>query len=281
MATPPTYTFAFLGDIVGAPGRTAAAAAVNALRARGVELIIANAENARSGSGLSSDNYHELKKAGLTALTMGDHVYADPRIVPLLENPDSRICRPANLSPAAPGKTLLRLSPAGGGAPPLYVFTVLGRTFMSLHADSPFDAIDRQMSAIPEPDALAVVEIHAEATSEKQAVAWHCLERWSGPDAPPGRARIIAVLGSHTHVRTDDARLLEGRLAAITDLGMTGAHRGVIGRSAQATLRSMRIQDARPRELAREDLRASGALVTVDAAAGIATGIEPLDLPTP
>lgn len=279
MADDPTYTFAFLGDIVGSPGRTAAAAATRALRARGVELIIANAENARSGSGLSSDNYHELKKAGLTALTMGDHVYADPRIVPLLENPDSRICRPANLAAAAPGKTMLRLSPAG--APPLYVFTVLGRIFMSLHADNPFDAIDRQMSAIPEPDALAVVEIHAEATSEKQAVAWHCLERWNSPEAPPNRPRIVAVVGSHTHVRTDDARILESRLAAITDLGMTAAHRGVIGRAHQATLRSMRIQDARPRELAREDLRASGVLVTVDPHARLATAIEPLDLPTP
>ncbi len=275
MRDAPTYTFAFLGDIVGSPGRHAAAAAVKSLRARGVEIIIANAENARSGSGLSSDNYHELKKAGLTALTMGDHVFADPRIVPLLENPDSRICRPANLSAAAPGKTFLRLAPAG--APPLYVFTVLGRIFMSLHADNPFDAIDRIMGQIPEPDALAVVEIHGEATSEKQAVAWHCLERWTEPAKP----RIVAVVGSHTHVRTDDARILESKLAAITDLGMTGAHRGVIGRAAHATLRSMRIQDARPRELARRDVRASGAMITVDYSAGEAVAIEPLDLASP
>ncbi|HYE02842.1 MAG TPA: TIGR00282 family metallophosphoesterase [Phycisphaerales bacterium] len=283
----PELTVAFLGDVVGSPGREAATHAARVLRAeQGVSLVIANAENARHGSGLSADNYRALRRgsevgrpgappahAGIDAVTLGDHAFRERSIIPLLGDPTEPLLRPANLSATAPGKPLIRLPiPAG---PPLYVLTVLGRLFMPLPADSPFAAVDRLLAALPEPEALVIVEIHAEATSEKQAMAWHCLGRWGGPAGP----RVVAVLGSHTHVQTADARLLEHRLAAMTDLGMTGPHRGVIGRSAPATLDAMVNQNPTPLDVASDDVRAQGCVLTLDPAGRRALGIRAVDMP--
>jgi len=273
-------TLAFIGDIVGSAGRSTAVAAARRLREKhGATLVIANGENARNGSGLSPDNYRELRKGagpggwgGIDALTLGDHWAKERQIIPLLEDPEQPVIRPANLSPAAPGKHLVRLSVAD--APPIYVFTVLGRLFMPMPSDSPFAAIDREMAAIPEKNAMVLVEIHAEATSEKQAVAWHCLRNWTGNDSP----RVIGVLGTHTHVATADARLLDHVLAAQTDVGMCGPQRSVIGRDITATLDSMVRQMPAPLEVASEDCRAQGALIRIDTLHRRAESIEAFDL---
>lgn len=274
------FTLAFLGDTVGSVGRTAAVTAARRLREKhGTSLVIANGENARNGSGLSPDNYRELRKGsggggwgGIDAITLGDHWARDRQIIPTLEDPEQPVLRPANLSPAAPGKRIVRLAPAD--SPPLYVLTVLGRLFMPLPADSPFAAIDRELGAIPEKDAMVFVEIHAEATSEKQAVAWHCLRNWTGDNAP----RVVAVLGTHTHVPTADARLLDHVLAAQTDVGMCGPQRSVIGRDITATLDSMVRQMPAPLEVASEDPRAQGALVRIDPRHRRAEAIESFDM---
>ncbi|MBX3385493.1 MAG: YmdB family metallophosphoesterase [Phycisphaeraceae bacterium] len=282
---------AFLGDCVGSPGRAAVGGAVRQLRSSITPtIIVVNGENSRNGSGISPDNYRELRRTGAPppgppmrmgadAITLGDHCYKDRAIVPFLHDPEEPIARPANLSLSAPGKRLIRLnnpSPAvTAGCVPIYVVTVLGRIFMPMAADSPFDAVDRELSAIQEPDAIVLVEIHAEATSEKQAMAWHCLERWSAPT----RARVVAVVGTHTHVQTADARILEHSLATITDAGMCGPHNGVIGRDARATVEAMTVQSPTPLDVAAGDVRARGVRIRIDTDTRSPLSIETLNVP--
>ncbi len=262
---------AFLGDVVGSVGRRAVAHAVPVLRERhAVTQVIVNGENSRQGAGITPDNFRELLRSGVHAVTLGDHVYKDRAILPVLEDPEQPISRPANLSMEAPGKRIIRLSSPGVDSPPLYVVTVLGRIFMSIPSDNPFAVVDREIGAIREQNAMVIVEVHGETTSEKQAMAWHCVQRWTSS----GAARVVAVVGTHTHVQTADARIIDNCLAAITDLGMSGPHRGVIGRSAEATVRAMAQQYPVPLDVASDDLRACGVVLRLDAVSRRAISIE-------
>jgi metallophosphoesterase (TIGR00282 family) len=276
----PELRIAFLGDVVGSPGRRAVAHAWPRLRDHsGAHALIVNAENARNGSGCSPDNFRELQRSGVDAATLGDHVYKDRTICEYLEDPLKPIARPINLAPEAPGKRVLRvdLPEKAPKAPPVCVLTVLGRLFMPMPADNPFAAIDRELAALPERDALVIVEIHAEATSEKQAVAYHCLERWTRNDGP----RVVAVVGSHTHVQTADARLIDHCLGAITDLGMCGPHRSVIGRDVDATLQAMARQSPSALDVASGDVRATGVLIRLDTDHRRCSGIEAVNIGVP
>ena len=271
---------AFFGDIVGSPGRRAVAHAVARLKVeRAVGLFIANAENSRNGSGLSQDNYRELLRSGLHAMTLGDHCFKDRQIIPVLEHPDEPIARPANLAEAAPGKGFTLIRPSIASCPPIAIVTVLGRIFMPIPTDNPFIAVDREIANIASlaPDALVIVEIHGETTSEKQAMAYYALKRHSTGPGP----RIIAVLGSHTHVQTSDARIIDHRLAALTDLGMCGPHRSVIGRDVQATLNAMVHQNPSPLDVASDDNRACGAIITIDVEGRRASEIEAMVIRVP
>ncbi len=266
---------AFFGDVVGGLGRRAVASAIPRLRTeRGVGLFIANGENSRNGSGISLDNYRELLRSGVHAVTLGDHCYKERNIIPALEDSDEPIARPANLAPEAPGKRSILIRQTGvPAAPTIAVVTVLGRIFMPIPSDNPFLAIDREIEALAEAgarDALVIVEIHGETTSEKQAMAYWCLERHTTSSGP----RVVAVVGSHTHVQTADARILDHCLAAITDLGMCGPHRSVIGRDINATLTAMARQSPAPLDVASDDNRACGVVITLDAAARRASGVE-------
>lgn len=261
---------AFFGDVVGAPGRAAFANAARWARdVKGAGVVIVNGENAKHGSGLSADNFREMLDAGADAVTLGDHCFRERSIRPLLEDADAPVATPANLPVAAPGKRRT-LIPAADGRRPIGVVTVLGRLYMKLAADDPFAIVDREVSLLP-PDALAVVEVHSETTSEKQAMAWHCVRRW--PE------RVVAVVGTHTHVQTSDARLVEHRLAAITDLGMCGGHGGVIGRRAEDALRFMVTQSPTVLEVESADNRADGVIIRIDQNASRAVGIESFSLP--
>lgn len=269
---------AFFGDTVGSLGRRAVAHAIPRLRAeRSVRLFIANGENSRNGSGLSPDNYRELLRCGVHALTLGDHWAKDRQILPILEDPREAIARPANLAPGAPGKRFSLIYEQG--LPPIAVVTVLGRMFMPFPSDNPFAAVDLAITEIAAAahDALVVIEIHAEATSEKQAMAWHALDRHTGGPGP----RVVAVVGSHTHVQTADARILDHHLAAITDLGMCGPHRSVIGRDIRATLDSMVRQLPSPLDIASDDNRACGVVVTIDLHGRRASQIEAFSIRVP
>jgi len=271
----PEFSLAFLGDVVGNVGRRAVAHAVPILREQHrASLIVVNGENSRQGAGITPDNFRELLRCGVNAVTLGDHAFKDRAILATLDDPEEPISRPANLSPDAPGKRLIRLELPGGG-PPVYIITVLGRIFMPIPSDNPFATVDHEIAAVPEKDALFIVEVHAETTSEKQAMAWHCLERWTRADQP----RVVGVVGTHTHVQTADARLIDNCLVAITDLGMSGPHRGVIGRSAEATVRAMAHQYPVPLDVASDDLRACGVVMRIDPVSRRALSIEPVCIP--
>ncbi len=221
-------TVAFLGDIFGSPGRLAVQQQLPRLRHdHAPDIVIANAENARSGSGLTPDLYRKIRGYGIDAVTLGDHVFRDRGIVETLQIPDEPILRPANLSGKSPGRGVIRLPASGSRTRDLYVVTVLGRIFMNLPADDPFATVDRILGQLPETNPLVIVEAHMEATSEKAALARHL------------DGRVALVVGTHTHVPTADARILKHGTGFITDLGMCGPYDSIIGRGPDAVLRHM------------------------------------------
>ena len=263
---------AILGDIVGTPGRQALTQCMPALREQyQPHLVIANAENAANGSGLTPDLYKKICDAGVDAITLGDHVYKKKQIVSTLEQ-ESNIIRPANLSPKAVGKPWMRLRIAqpGGNGPSVYVLTVLGRLFMNLPVNDPFATVDQILSQLPEKDPLVIVEVHAEATSEKKALGWHL----------NGRAAV--VFGSHTHVPTADETILppniphnaRGGTAYITDIGMTGPQYSILGRRVDRVLTHMTTSMPSPFDVAEEKPTVQGILVELSAAARQALHIQ-------
>ena len=266
-----------LGDIVGRSGRLAVMQQIPELRRRfEPDLIIANAENAANGSGLTPEHYRKLCAAGLDALTMGDHVFKKQQIGATLEE-QPNIIRPLNLAAGAKGKGWMRLAPGGDASrPPVYVITVLGRLFMSMPANDPFAAVDRVLSQLPETHPIVLVEVHAEATSEKQALGWYL------------NGRVSAVLGTHTHVATADARILPtnpehgttvGRSTAFAcDLGMCGPYDSILGRRIDRVLKQMTTAMPTPFDVAEGDPRVCGVCIDVDAATGSATAIERIEL---
>lgn len=221
-------TVAFLGDIYGSPGRMVVQQQLPRLReAYAPDLIIANAENARSGSGLSPKLYHRIRELGIDAITLGDHVFRDQTITSVLESPSEPIARPANIARKAVGRRFIRLDPAGNRTRTVYVVTVLGRIFFNMPADDPFATLDTLLEELPERDPLVIIEAHMEATSEKAALA-HYLD-----------GRVAAVLGTHTHVPTADARILPRGTAFITDIGMCGPYHSIIGAEVGSVVKSM------------------------------------------
>lgn len=204
-----------LGDIYGKPGRRAAGELVGELRSRWkADWVVANGENATGGAGLSSRHKNSLIAAGIDLLTSGNHIFARPDWPELLNIDDGKLLRPHNLGgDSRPGRGWGIL---GAGTPmALGVMNLAGRVFME-PGECPFRTADRLLQKFP-PGVPVLVDIHAEATSEKIALAWYL----------DGRA--AAVVGSHTHVQTADERVLPGGTAFICDLGMTGPRNGVIG----------------------------------------------------
>lgn len=255
-----------LGDIVGLVGKQAAAAATPVIRRRWApDVLIANAENVADGSGLTPVLYDKLRTAGIDAMTLGDHVFRKKQIVSRLET-ESTLIRPANLSAKAAGRGWMKLTPPGGVKPPLFVTTVLGRLFLSLPADDPFAAVDRVLGELPEREPIVLVEAHMEATSEKAALA-HYLD-----------GRVAAVIGTHTHVATADARLLRGGTAFITDIGMCGPHESIIGRKIEPVVYQMTTAMHAPFDVAEGDLRVNGVCVDIDESTRRATAIERIEL---
>lgn len=239
---------AFLGDVVGRPGRRAVASKLGELRREHrVDFVVANGENARNGSGITPKHYHELRDAGVDLVTLGDHAYRDESIFPLLDNPADPIIRPANLPKSSPGKRFLLLPPVRG-ASPICVVTVLGRIFFPLPADDPFACVDEVLETVPA-NAIVVVEAHMEATSEKAALAHHL------------DGRVAAVIGTHTHVPTADARVLPHGTAFVTDLGMCGPFHSILGREIDPVVYHMRTARRAPFGVAEEDPRLMGAIV--------------------
>lgn len=265
-----------LGDIVGRAGRLAVAQQLPQIRDQyQPDLILANAENVANGSGITPEFYKKLCDLGIQGLTLGDHVYKKAQIIPTLKQAQNLI-RPANLPAQAIGKTWMCLD-AGQGerTRPVYVFTVLGRIFMNLNADDPFAAAESIIHTITRHDnsthnttdqPIIIVEVHAEATSEKQAIGWHL------------NGRVSAVLGTHTHVPTADARILDQGTAYITDLGMCGPQESVLGRKIDRVLTYMTTAMPAPFDVAEGDPRACGVLIEISDHSSRATHIERIEL---
>ncbi len=255
------------GDIVGGPGRRAVAQLLPELRtAYQPDIVLANAENAANGSGLTPDLFRRIAVSGVDAMTLGDHVYKKAEIVATLETAPNLI-RPANLPAGAKGRRWMKVDPMKDGQvnrdlPPLYVFTVLGRIFMNLPAGDPFVTVDEILAGLPQKDPLVLVEVHAEATSEKQALGWYL----------DGRA--AAVVGTHTHVATADARVLPGGTAYQTDLGMCGPMTSILGRSIAPVLTHMTTAMHAPYDVAEGDPRVNGVFIEIDPVSRRATAIE-------
>lgn len=259
---------AFFGDCVGQPGRRALQQAIPAIRAQfAPDAIIINGENLRNGSGITPDLYRDLRTMGADAVTLGDHAFRDARITPVLEDPAEPISRPANLSSKAPGKRWIRIPATATRPRDIFVVTVLGRVFMSLHADDPFACVDAVLASLPETSPIVIVEAHMEATSEKAALAHHL------------DGRVAAVIGSHTHVPTADARILRGGTAFITDVGMCGPYASIIGRDVKGVLRAMTTGVHTNFEMGEGGERACGCLIEIDPATGRSLRIERLDIP--
>jgi metallophosphoesterase (TIGR00282 family) len=258
-----TLTIAFLGDICGAPGRRVVQQQLPRLRQEHrPDLVIANAENAKAGSGLTPELYRKLRDLGIDASTLGDHVYRDRPITRVLETPDEPIARPANLPEKAVGRPYIRIPPGEGRAKSVIVVTVLGRIFFNLPADDPFACIDRILPQLPEIDPIVIVEAHMEATSEKVAMAHHL------------DGRVSLVLGTHTHVPTADARIFPRGTGFITDLGMCGPYDSVIGRDAQAVLKYMTSGMPTPFAVAEGGEALCGIVARVDESSGRALELQ-------
>jgi 2',3'-cyclic-nucleotide 2'-phosphodiesterase len=250
----------FIGDVVGRPGRRILQERLMKLRKElGLDLVIANGENAAGGAGLTAAIASELLDAGCDVLTLGDHTYDQRGFEKDIEGQE-QVCRPANLPAGCPGRDRL-IFPVGGKT--VAVFTVLGRVFMPPR-DCPFRAADRVLAQLKGHADVVIAEIHAEATSEKIGFGRYL------------DGRVAAVVGTHTHVPTGDAEIFAGGTAYMTDLGMTGPYRSVLGREIEPVVAGF--LDGMPRryEVASQDVRISGALIEIDADTGRATAIQQL-----
>ena len=249
----------FIGDVVGSPGRKILSQVLPRLIHRwGLGLVVCNAENAAGGSGLTLRCFEELTEAGADVLTMGDHVYRKDEIHQIFDRSD-RVVKPANLPPDSPGPELALVQARDGTF--AAVFSVLGRTFMR-PVDCPFRAADRVLEQIRNAADVVLVDVHAEATSEKQLLGRYL------------DGRVSAVLGTHTHVATADERILPGGTAYQTDVGMTGPHDGILGRRYDRVLSATLSFVPTHFDVATGDPRLNGALVTVDPTTGRALSIQ-------
>ncbi|AQT69734.1 metallophosphoesterase, MG_246/ family [Anaerohalosphaera lusitana] len=254
-----------IGDIVGRPGRHILSQVLPAyVRDNNIDCVIANAENAAGGSGLTPQIYEKLLRYGVNLVTLGDHAYRKRDIVSTLETADN-IVRPANLSPEAAGKDFAIYQTANGVR--VAVITLIGRIFMK-PADCPYARIDALLSKIQNQNLADVifVEMHAEATSEKVAMGYYL------------DGKVACVFGTHTHIVTADETLRTKGTAYITDIGMTGAHESVLGRKTEKVIKAFRTQMPFPFEIATEDQRVSGIVVTVNSNTHLAESIERVQL---
>lgn len=249
-----------IGDIVGKPGRSIVSQAIPRLiKERGVDCVIANVENAAAGSGLTEMLYQKFVRYGVNLMTMGDHIYRKAEIMPVLEKSD-RIVRPANYPEESIGKEYAIFQTPGGVK--VAVISLMGRLFMNPPSNCAFHAIDRVLERMSHLANVIVVDMHAEATSEKIAMGWHLA------------GRVSVVFGTHTHVPTADECILEGGTAYITDLGMSGPYDSVLGRRKDRVLRAMTTGLPTPFDVAVGDPRMCGILVKVDGQTGRAKHIE-------
>ena len=251
----------FIGDIVGRPGRQLVKTGLAALVSRhDVDFVVANAENAAAGFGITREIGDELLDLGIDVMTSGNHIW-DKREALDYIGTEPRLLRPANYPAGAPGNGSYLARARSGQS--VGVINVMGRVFM-LNIDDPFAVVLREIEALRQRTRIVFVDFHAEATSEKIAMGWHL------------DGKVTALVGTHTHVQTADERLLPRGTAYLTDVGMTGPHDSVIGVEIEPALN--RFLHALPTkfETATLNPRLNAVLIDADEKTGLATDIERL-----
>jgi metallophosphoesterase (TIGR00282 family) len=247
-----------IGDIVGSPGLKLVTTVLGGLRKReSLDVVIANAENAADGSGLSPAQYRKLIAAGVDCVTLGDHIYRRSEICGVLAT-EANIVKPANFPATAPGRAWTIVTAADGTR--VAVVSLLGRVFMR-PVDCPWAAIDRVLAELPADVKIRIVDFHGEATSDKQVMGRYL----------DGKA--TAVLGTHTHVTTADEQIFPGGTAFQCDVGMTGPHDSILGRRIDRVTETTLTFQPTHFEVATGDVRLSGTIVEADPATGRATAI--------
>jgi metallophosphoesterase (TIGR00282 family) len=251
----------FVGDVVGKVGRRLLSQRLRGLQAEvHADFTIVNVENAAGGFGLTGTVWEDLARLPVDVFTSGNHIW-DKKETGALLDVEPRLLRPANYPAGNPGRGWCTATSKRGV--PVAVVNLQGLTFMT-PMESPFLAADRILAEISEQAKVIIVDFHAEATSEKQALAWYL------------DGRVSVVLGTHTHVPTADERILPRGTAAVTDVGMTGPYEGVIGFKPQAVLERFLLATPRALEPATRGGALAGAVIEVDEASGRAHSIRRL-----
>ncbi len=248
----------FIADIVGKPGRKAVTELVPLLRNRhAVDLVVANGENAAGGSGITPKTAAEIFAAGVDVITSGDHLWDQKDVTELMEH-ERRFVRPLNYPPGTPGQgsTVLERD----GKPPVAVLNLQGRTFMP-PLENPFLSGLAEVERLRQSAKIIFVDFHAEATSEKVALAWML------------DGRVSAIVGTHTHVQTADERIFPGGTAFLCDGGFTGPHDSVIGREVEPIVKRFMTSMPQKFEVATNDVVLQGALIEIDSHTGKALRI--------
>ena len=256
----------FIGDVVGEPGRRAVKALVPVLRARyGVAYVIANGENSAGGSGITVKTAEEIFSAGVDMITTGDHLWDQKEVTVLLET-ESRFLRPLNYPPGTAGQGSRVLS--APGQPALAVINLQGRVFMP-GLENPFHIGETEVTRLREQTRNILVDFHAEATSEKIALA-RLLD-----------GRVSAVIGTHTHVQTADEQIFAGGTAFLCDAGFTGPHESILGREIEPVLKRFITNVPQRFAVAKDRVLLQGAVIEIDETNGRAASIERISEPLP
>ncbi|CAH2032692.1 TIGR00282 family metallophosphoesterase [Trichlorobacter ammonificans] len=254
----------FIGDIVGSPGRSAISRELHRLVDRhAVDLVIANGENAAGGFGITPDTAEELFRQGICLLTSGNHIWDKKDTSGFLDR-EERIIRPLNYPPGTPGRGAALVETPGGIT--VGVLNLEGRVYMK-NLDCPFRTADAELARLKKITPIVLVDIHAEATSEKSALGWYL------------DGRVSAVVGTHTHVQTADERILPGGTAYLTDVGMTGSFDSVIGIDKHQAIQRFLTQQPVKFDVPKKDLRINAVVIGVETATGKAVSIERINVP--
>lgn len=257
----------FFGDIVGRPGRQAIKKILPELKEKyGPDLVIANGENLAHGKGISKDSIKEVREAGIDWLTLGNHAFVKRGAAEILEDKKLPLVRPANWSPGIPGSGMAEINLR---SKKILLVNLVGRVFMQQDFENPFVAVNeiledyslKKESGKDKVSAI-IVDWHAEATSEKMAMGWHL------------DGRVSAVLGTHTHIGTDDWRILPGGTAYVSDIGMVGPRDSVLGVNKDTIVKRFLTQLPYQMEVAEGPVLVEAVLVTIDDKTGLAQNIQ-------
>jgi metallophosphoesterase (TIGR00282 family) len=256
----------FVGDVVGKPGRRALRSLLPGLvDEHAIDYVVVNIENAAGGFGVTRAVLAELEELEIDCYTTGNHVWDKKEVNDLLDR-EPKLLRPANYPEENPGRGLHLGETAAGVA--VATLNLEGRVFMGT-LDSPFDVADRLLEELPSQTKVVLVDFHAEATSEKQALGFYL------------DGRVSAVLGTHTHVPTADERILGGGTAYQTDVGMTGPYESIIGMRTDKVLKRFLLQTPSAFEVAKRDVRLAAVVLNIDEETGKARAIQRLLIPEP